>query len=221
MALFSKKKAVDEEALAKEEEKARAKAAKEAAAKEKAKAEKEERWEKEGKYLIDRKYNCPVCGTAFTSKAVKSNVSRQLGFDMDLRPRYEQLDNVKYGVVLCPECGYATLATTFKDAVFDNQKDMINKKITPAFKQLAYKEPAEKYTYNDALVRYKQAAQLCLALPDIKASKKANTCLRMGWIIRGQQEELDEEAAGYQKQLAALKAVGFSASSSANFCEVS
>ena len=63
--------------------------------------------------IYDRAFECPVCDMNFQAKIMKSGKAKLLGTDMDLRPRYEGIDSVKYDVILCPRCGYAALNRYF------------------------------------------------------------------------------------------------------------
>ena len=151
-------------------------------------------------YLIDKTHECPVCSTKFKNRGVKAGRVRMIGQDIDLRPKYEQLDQLKYGVLVCPNCGYAAVESFFK-GVYDRQKKMIEDSIS---KPVTYKEPEAEYSYDDALMRY-QLAVACSMAKQAKDSEKAYTCLRMAWLLRGKAEGLDQSAADYQEQLKACK----------------
>ncbi len=147
-------------------------------------------------YLIDRTYTCPVCGEDFRNKTVKSKSVRLVGTDVDLRPRYQQLDPIKYDVVVCPNCGYAALGRTFKN-IYDAQKKQILGTIS---KDFHYTEPEGIYSYDDAIERYQIAFASAMAMKQID-SEKAYLCLKMGWSVRGKAETLDKEDPEYQAKL--------------------
>ena len=99
---------------------------------------------------------------------------------MDLHPIYDFLDEIKYDIVACPACGYATLARYF-ETITKRQKDAVRERISLNFRPIKHKY--EIYTYDDALERY----QLALAnaiVKDAKASEKAYLCLRYAWLVR-------------------------------------
>lgn len=152
--------------------------------------------EQEADFLIDRTYNCPVCEEEFKSRTVKSRSVRLIGSDSDLRPKYQQLDCLKYDVVVCPNCGYASLARTFKN-VYDAQKKLVRANISQGFH---YKEPDGVYTYDDAIERYQIALANAMAIKQID-SEKAYLCLRMGWTIRGKRESLKPDDPFYEDQV--------------------
>ena len=147
-------------------------------------------------FLIDRTYECPVCGREFKSRTVKSRSVRLIGSDMDLRPRYQQLDCIKYDAVVCPHCGYAALGRTFKN-IYDNQKKAVIANISQGFH---YEEPSGAYTYDDAIERYQIAFANAMVTKQID-SEKAYLCLKMGWCIRGKMETLEEADPKYKEKL--------------------
>lgn len=155
---------------------------------------------KEEDFLFDKKYECPVCYESFREKTVRSGKLRLLGTDQDLRPLYEQMEPLKYDVILCPHCGYATLSKFFGGLTasqIKSIKESISENFQPA------QEENSTYTYEEALERYK----LCLANTIVKrgkASEKAYICLKAGWLLRSMGEDVDGEA-GDQKKLAEIK----------------
>lgn len=152
--------------------------------------------ETEADFLIDRTYSCPVCEEEFKSRTVKSRSVRLIGSDPDLRPKYQQLDCLKYDVVVCPHCGYASLARTFKN-IYDAQKKLVLANITQGFH---YREPDGVYSYDDAIERYQIAFANAMAIKQID-SEKAYLCLRMGWTIRGKRESLSQDDPFYDEQV--------------------
>ena len=147
-------------------------------------------------FLIDRTYSCPVCGKEFKSRTVKSRSVRLIGTDDDLRPKYQQLDPLKYDVVVCPHCGYSALARTFKD-IYDSQKKLVIESISKGFH---YTEPEGAYSYDDAIERYQIALANAMAFKQVD-SEKAYLCLRMGWTIRGKIESLPKDKPGYEAEV--------------------
>ena len=80
-------------------------------------------------YLIDKTHECPVCSTKFKNRGVKAGRVRMIGQDIDLRPKYEQLDQLKYGVLVCPNCSYAAVESYFK-GIYDKQKKMVEESLS-------------------------------------------------------------------------------------------
>lgn len=139
--------------------------------------------------LFEKSYECPVCTHKFKSKTLRTGKARLLSTDMDLRPKFEGIEPLKYDVVLCPKCGFTAL-TRYFIPMPSVQRKLILEKITPNFKPQV--DLGITYTYDEAINRYK----LALANAVVKmghASEKAYICLRAGWLIRSQIEELLQE----------------------------
>ena len=63
-------------------------------------------------FLFEKTFTCPICEKDFKAKTVKIGKAKLVGTDLDLRPKYENIDMLKYDVILCPHCGYAALGTS-------------------------------------------------------------------------------------------------------------
>lgn len=147
-------------------------------------------------YLFDKATTCPICDKEFKTKTVKVGKVKLAGTDMDLRPKYDQVDLLKYDIVMCPHCGYAALSRFFK-FVTSPQAKHIKETITASFKPQT--EVKEIFSYDDALERY----QLTLAnaiVKQAKPSEKAYICLKTAWLLRGKGEHLDTNAPDYAEQ---------------------
>lgn len=154
-------------------------------------------------FIFDKTYTCPVCDKEFKEKTVKVGKAKLTGSDRDMRPRYEQIDMLKYDVIMCPHCGYTSLSRYFK-FLTGPQLKKIKENICANFKP-APKTDKETYSYEDALERYKMALVNAI-VKQTKASEKAYICLKTGWLLRGQGEHLDKEAADYQTKKADIDA---------------
>lgn len=145
-------------------------------------------------FIFEKSYTCPVCDTVFKAKTVKIGRAKLKGTDMDLRPKYEQIDLLKYDVIACPKCGYAALSRYFK-YMTSGQAKLIKQNISPNYKGSEPK--GDIITYDEAVERY----QLTLANAIVKqarASEKAYICLKSAWLLRGYAESLDESAEDYK-----------------------
>lgn len=147
----------------------------------------------ESDFIISRSYSCPVCGSDFKSLTVKASKARFVGSDADLRPKYEQLDTLKYGVVMCPMCGYAALARSFGE-ITDTQKKNIREQISKSFHAEGHN--GDIYSYDDAIKQYQMALANAI-VKKAKSSEKAYICLMMAWVVRGKAETLDINDPGY------------------------
>lgn len=155
----------------------------------------------ESDFLFDKTYTCPVCDKEFKSKTVKIGRAKLKGTDMDLRPKYEHIDLLKYDVIACPTCGYAALSRYFK-YMTSAQAKLIKQNISQNYKGKELK--GDTITYDEAVERY----QLTLANAIVKqarASEKAYICLKSAWLLRGYTESLDEKADDYATKKAELE----------------
>jgi len=153
-------------------------------------------------FLFEKTQTCPVCDNEFKAKTVKIGKAKLKGTDMDLRPKYESIDLLKYDVIVCPKCGYAALSRYFK-YMTSAQAKLIKQNISSNYK--GKESTSETISYEEALERY----QLTLANAIVKrarASEKAYICLKSAWLLRGYAESLDENAADYKTKKGELEA---------------
>lgn len=147
-------------------------------------------------FLFDKSFTCPICDREFKSRTVKIGKAKLAGSDLDLRPRYEQIDLLKYDVIMCPTCGYAALSRFFKFLTSPQAKN-IQSTISASFKP--QKETKEVYSYDEALERYKLALANAI-VKKAKSSEKAYICLKTAWLLRGKGEHLDKNLPDYAEQ---------------------
>lgn len=155
----------------------------------------------ESDFVFAKTYTCPVCDTEFRSKTVKIGKAKLIGTDLDLRPKYEIIDSLKYDVILCPKCGYAALSRYFQ-YITDPQAKLIKTHISTSF----YNNPpkGDIYTYDEAIERYKLALANAIVKRG-KNSEKAYICLKMAWVVRGKMENLDQNQPDYKQVLEKCK----------------
>lgn len=139
--------------------------------------------------IYDKSFTCPVCDNKFTAKIMKTGKSRLLGMDLDLKPKYDGIDSVKYDVQVCPQCKYAAL-TSYFPSILSAQAKMIRENISNQVSISVHND--EIYTYEEALERY-QLALACAIVKHAKDSEKAYVCLRYAWTIRGYRETVPQK----------------------------
>lgn len=146
----------------------------------------------EDTFLLEKAIRCTVCDKVFKTKMVKSGRIKRLEPDMDLRPRFEQIDTLKYDIASCPYCGYTAMNRYFEHLT-GGQIKMIQEKVCANFKGTGTAgQPSEPaiYDYETAIERYKLALFNTIAKKG-KNSEKAYTCLKLAWLFRGMGETLD------------------------------
>lgn len=150
---------------------------------------------KEEYFLFDKTYTCPLCDREFKTKMVRSGRVRALEPDMDLRPRHEHIDTLKYDMISCPYCGYAGYGKGFQ-YLSPTQRKAIKENICSSFKPKKEESKLPYYTYDEALERHKLALVNAIVKHG-KASEKAYICLKTGWLFRGMKEALLPDAPDY------------------------
>lgn len=154
-------------------------------------AEKKENEEKkkeiqEEDLIFDKTYKCPVCDNEFKSKMVRTGKVKLLSADLDLRPKYQGVDCLKYDAVMCPKCGYTALSRYFT-FVMASQAKAIKEAISINFKNP--EGNLSVYDYDVAIARHKLALVNTIVKKG-KDSEKAYTCLKLAWLNRGKKEGL-------------------------------
>jgi uncharacterized protein len=151
--------------------------------------------------IFDKTFNCPVCDQEFKSKMVKTGKVKLQSLDMDLRPRYQLMDPLKYDAIVCPHCGFAAL-NRFFNYVSSAQAGLIKKNISASFKGL--KESGDILSYDDAIARHKLALVNAIVKKS-KISERAYTCLKTAWLIRGKAETLPKDTPNYNGVMESLQ----------------
>lgn len=146
-------------------------------------------------FLFEKSYVCPVCDNKFKVPTVRAGKAKLIGQDMDLRPRYQGIDPLKYDAILCNQCGFAAISRGFTNMT-SLQMKKIKAQVTSNFKPLP--NPGETYTYDDAITRHK-IALLCSMVKNGKTSEKAYTCLKIAWMTRSKMETLDSASEEYKQ----------------------
>ncbi len=158
--------------------------------------------------LFDKTHKCPVCDSEFKCKMVRTGKAKLVSQDMDLRPKYQGIDPLKYDAILCPVCGYASLNRYF-NFVMSSQAKQIKEQISSTFKYTS--ENGKTYSYDEAITRHKMAL-LNTVVKRGKVSERAYTCLKLAWLFRGKREVMmqgeyskEEAKALYEEEKECLK----------------
>lgn len=139
------------------------------------------------KNIFLKEINCPVCGKAFKTPVIKAKAPRITSKDSDLFIRYTIENPYFYEVWLCPSCGYSALKTDF-EKIKTYQKKLVKEKISPKWINREYDLP---FTENMAIERYKLAL-INSIMTEGNFSTKAIICLRIAWIYRLLEDEVNE-----------------------------
>ena len=150
----------------------------------------------EENYVFYKTYKCPICSSNIKNLTVKTGKSRVLSRDWDLRPRYSDVDALKYDIVHCNYCGYAAL-TSYFSVLPKAYKDLVKINICDNYKPMS--DDKGVISYRRAIKKY-QLALLNAIARNAKDSEKAMICIKLAWIIRGlleNEEVSNEEKAGF------------------------
>lgn len=140
-------------------------------------SEKPQKTEKD--FIYDKKIECPVCNCNFTSKVVKSKCAKLVGRDFDYKPNYEELEALKYNVVMCPKCGYSNLMNKFSN-ISSKQKEMFKENMK---KTIYYPFNTEICTQEESIIKFKMALLTNVYIKS-NYSTKAFICLQLSWLYR-------------------------------------
>lgn len=144
----------------------------------------------ESEFLFTKHIRCPICEKVFPQKTVKNARIKRMQPDVDLRPRFQYIDTLKYDICSCPYCGY-TAMTRFFEGINKAQSLLIKENISSKF-QPGILDEAETYDYDTAISRYKLSLYNSI-VKKAKTSEKAYTCLKISWLYRAMVELLEEE----------------------------
>lgn len=152
----------------------------------------------DAEFLFDKTYHCPVCEAKFIAKTVRYGRVRTNGMDFDLRTRNVQVDSIKYEAIMCPHCGYASMARYF-DTLLPIHKKKISEAIGASFKE-RHEEDLAEYTYPVAVEHFKMVL-LNNMVKGAKASELAYTCLKIAWLYRGMREDMEQNQGDETQEL--------------------
>ncbi|MCI8371604.1 MAG: DUF2225 domain-containing protein [Lachnospiraceae bacterium] len=156
----------------------------------------------EPEMLFEKSYTCPVCEQELKVKTMRQGKAKLLGTEVDMRPTYQNIDSVKYGAILCTNCGYAAL-TSYFGQLSDSQIRLIEENITSKYSK-SHKLDGDQYSYEEALEIHKMAL-LNAVVKRGKSSEKAFICLKLAWLLRGKAEFMEQEGKTGEEELAKIK----------------
>lgn len=103
--------------------------------------------------LYDKTQICPICKSNFKSRGIKKGKTSLIEIDMGLRAIYKPIIPECYQVIICDNCGYASISKNFSKL----GKINIEKIITNINKEYKPKKYPEIYTRKIAIERFKTA----------------------------------------------------------------
>lgn len=155
----------------------------------------------ESDFIFDKSYTCPVCDKELKAKTIKTGKIKLISADTDLRPKYQNVDSLKYDAIVCPNCGYAAL-NRFFNYVTNAQAKLIKEQISSSFKGID--TGSDILTYDEAIAQHKLALVNTIVKKS-KLSERAYTCLKTAWLIRGKSESLPGDTPDYNNVIKQLE----------------
>ncbi len=133
--------------------------------------------------LFDRKYTCNICGNQFTSKQVKTSALRVKSRERDFHAYYNSESPIYYGVVCCPNCGYAKFEKDFKSSILNTDVNLVKSFISSNWR---YQNFCDQRDVDTALRVH------LVALANYKILRASNYVLgklylRLAWFYREMQ----------------------------------
>ena len=158
----------------------------------------------EADFLYNKHVTCTICDKTFETRVIRSAKLRRLQPDFDLRPRFRDIDTLKYDVYACPYCGYAAMRRYFEHLT-KGQVQLVKEQVCSKFEP-GLVEPAETIDYAEAITRYKRA-MTCSEVKKAKGSEVAYTCLKISWLYRSVADEMPEGTDGEKAKKAEIRKV--------------
>ncbi len=133
-------------------------------------------------------YHCKVCDREFEYECLKSGKAQSDGYDLDLRPRFKNLDITLYRIVRCPHCGYTDIDEFFSK-LKNSEAAAIKAKSQPSSEELPVTFAERNFENTYPLYR---AALRDSLLGGVKVSRRAYIALYTAWLIRAWREEKEK-----------------------------
>ena len=123
---------------------------------------------------FEKKFNCPVCKTDFSSRAIRSSRVYVERKEADLHVIYRGVSPLHYSIIVCPACYYAASTNSFAQEI----NPIILEKLVQALYQLRPK-PAIEYTQERDLEKALSSFKLAIRsaqLKQVRAGELAAYC---------------------------------------------
>ncbi len=131
------------------------------------------------KFIIEQGALCPVCDEWFHNPAIKSNTTRLLSSEEDLKPNYSGVEHTSYDIVHCPCCGYTSLSSTFFK-IKPNKAKKLYEHLKNRFNKTTFNK---NITIEDAIKKFKLALYCC-ELKSAPSSEIGFVALKISWLYR-------------------------------------
>lgn len=133
------------------------------------------------KAFFDRSFTCPICKSAFTSRALRGSTVRVKTRETDFHITYEGFSPLHYSIIVCPTCHYAASINTFTEPL----RLQIADQVAVALRTLQRDEPV--FTQERDLPTVLRAFQLAVQSAQLRKASPgqlASNLLGAAWIAR-------------------------------------
>lgn len=138
--------------------------------------------------LYDKTYECPICHNTFTSKAIRTGKNQVLSTDLDLYTHYTIANPLFYDAILCPECGYCSLAKSF-NSLLPMQVKWLREQVSTKYKKQTFNTYT---TLKEAILKH-QLALVSSIIKKAKIGEQAYLCLHIAWLFRDLENPIQEK----------------------------
>ncbi len=128
--------------------------------------------------LFDRQYTCPICENNFTSKQVKTSAIRAKERRKDFHTLFSGENPTFYGVICCPECGYAKFENDFKKEASVKCKETIKNTVSKSWKTQDFTQERDL----SAAIRVHMIALVNYTVLKEKQAIIGKLLLRLAWF---------------------------------------
>lgn len=139
--------------------------------------------------LFDRNYECQSCGNEFSSKQVKTSAIRTKERERDFHAYFSGESPMYYGVICCPNCGYAQFESDFKSKLSTTDRVMIQEHISSKWRPQNFSDKRDTMT----AVKVHLIALANYRILKAKVATVAKLYLRLAWFYRELANEEEEQ----------------------------
>ena len=140
--------------------------------------------------LYDKKYDCPLCGAALTSKKIRSRFIKPLKMDTDFCQVFspEQPNPLHYYVIICPGCCYGFYEDSSR--IPGNVREELTRQLD-SWQLVHTKSYCGERSLYDVIETYRLALTLAETIHEISINQ-AGLNIRLAWLFRSQQDRVNE-----------------------------
>ncbi|MCL2752685.1 MAG: DUF2225 domain-containing protein [Defluviitaleaceae bacterium] len=137
-------------------------------------------------YFFVKEFECPVCKAKFSTSVLRDSKLRMLRMD-ELRPVYRDVEPLCYDIMLCVNCGYATLKDRFL-VVSEKQRDAILANIRTNYANFMPATSHAEIDLKQGVERLKYALLTAL-IKKVSTGERAMLLTKIAWLYKIMKDE--------------------------------